>query len=201
MDHASQALMRASLHDISNVLAGVRGILELNPVDRPLSPRDRDRLDAVISEGMGILDRARHLAMGTLPGREMESGEEWRALLRRQILPMALLFRNDVEIGYTGDPAADRWPGELLRGYCYALIRHVLPYTQGRTLNILFSADERAWRVQLSPVNTLPDSLLESDEIHPRDISTRWVLRVGSELGVVITYQNERVLASIPRSF
>ena len=55
MEPASEALMRSALHDLANVLCGIRGILELSDPQQPLSPRDQSRLDAVIADGMVAL--------------------------------------------------------------------------------------------------------------------------------------------------
>jgi len=84
MDPASEALMRSSLHDLANAMSGIRGILDLSDPLRPLSPRDRERLDAIIGEGMATLERSRYLAMASLPDALLESGTDWRPLLKEQ---------------------------------------------------------------------------------------------------------------------
>ena len=67
MEKSSELLLRSALHDMANVLAGVRGIVDLNQPGQPLSQRDRDRLEAVIEEGVCTLNRCRHLTLDTLP--------------------------------------------------------------------------------------------------------------------------------------
>src|SRR5512145_2464143 len=103
MDPSSEALMRSSLHDLANVLSGIRGILELSDPHQPLSPRDQARLEAVICDGMVALERSRHLAMGTLPESMVESGPDWRHQLLEQLKPLGILFRRRFEIRATGE--------------------------------------------------------------------------------------------------
>lgn len=199
MDHASEALMRSALHDLANCLSGIRGILELSDASRPISPRDQARLDAVLLDGMGVLDRARHLAMGTLPDGLQESGTDWRFQLHEQLKPMGVLFRCDFTLAHEGDPLHDRWPGELLRGYAVALARQVLPYVQSGCLSILTGADSREWRIRFSPAPGIPESIRPELEARPRDISARWALRVGGSLGATLQVEQETLLIRVPR--
>lgn len=199
MDHASESLIRSSIHDLANILSGVRGILELSDTERPLSPRDRARLEAIIADGMTVLERARHLAMGTLPDAIAESGPDWRRQLLEQLQSLAVVFRCKFEVGYEGEAVHDRWPGDLLRGYVVALTRQILPYVQGSVMGILLGADQGEWRIRWSPASNLPDSLRPEMDARPRDISARWALRVGGSLGAHLSTENGTLLARIPR--
>lgn len=199
MDPASEALMRSSLHDLANSLSGIRGILELSDPNRPLSPRDRERLEAILAEGMVTLDRSRSLAMGTLPDALPETGTDFRHLLKEHLAPLCSLFRAHIVVGYKGGADHDRWPGELLRGYATAVTRQILPYVQGRPLEILCGADEREWRLRWTPATAIPESLRPELEARPRDISARWALRVGGSLGVSLHQEGDTLLARIPR--
>jgi hypothetical protein len=199
VDHASEALMRAAIHDLANLFSGIRGILELSDSDRPLSPRDRNRLDAILTDGMTTLERARHLAMGTLPDAILEAGPDWRRKLLEEFEPMAIVFRCKLELAYEGEGIHDRWPGELLRGYILALSRQILPYVQGSTLGLLCGADPKEWRLRWSPAAQVPESLRPELEARPRDISARWALRVGGSLGVSLSNDEGALLARIPR--
>ena len=199
MDQASESLMRSSIHDLVNVLSGIRGILELSDPARPLSPRDRARLEAILSDGLNILERSRFLAMGTLPDAVPESGSDWRRRLLEDLEPLSVVFRCRFEIAYEGLPDHDRWPGELLRGYVLALSRQILPYVQGSSLALLCSADAKEWRILWRPAPNLPESLRSDMEGRPRDISARWALRVGSSLGLALTAEGGTLLARIPR--
>ena len=93
MEKSSEILIRSTLHDLANVLAGVRGILDLNQPGQPLAQRDRDRLDAVVEEGVATLDRCRHLALATLPRRAWRPGRPGGTRLLEDLEPMAILFR------------------------------------------------------------------------------------------------------------
>lgn len=199
MDPASEALMRSSLHDLANAMSGIRGILDLSDPLRPLSPRDRERLDAIISEGMVTLERSRYLAMASLPDALLESGTDWRHLLKEQLSQLGTLFRVAFQVSHEGDSSHDRWPGELLRGYATALTRQILPYVQGGNLGILCAADATEWRLRWTPSTGIPDSLRADHETRPRDISARWALRVGGSLGVILSMEGDTLLARIPR--
>lgn len=199
MDPSSEALMRSALHDLANVLSGIRGILELSDPHQPISARDQSRLDAVISDGMIALDRSRHLAMGTLPESMVESGLDWRHQLSEQLKPLGTLFRRGFEIHAPGEPVDDRWPGELLRGYALALTRQVLPYVQGDSLEIQASSDAREWRLRWPQASVIPESLRPEMETRPRDISARWALRAGAALNVALSVDKDGLLARIPR--
>jgi hypothetical protein len=192
--------MRSALHDLANVLSGIRGILELSDPHQPLSPRDQSRLDAVISDGMVALDRSRHLAMGTLPESMTESGLDWRHQLTEQLKPLGTLFRRQFEVQYLGEPTEDRWPGELLRSYALALTRQVLPYVQSESLEIQCSVNPREWLLRWPGTTIVPESLHPEMETRPRDISARWTLRAGAALGVNLSADAQGLLARIPRA-
>lgn len=199
MDPASEALMRSALHDLANVLSGIRGILELSDPHQPLTPRDQSRLDAVITDGMAALDRARHLAMGTLPESMVESGADWRHQLGEQLKPMGVLFRRRFEIRYEGQLTDDRWPGELLRGYAAALTRQILPYVNVESLEIITHANTKEWRLRWPQAMVIPESLNPQLTARPRDIGARWVLRVGETLGAILHSDAEGLSLRVPR--
>lgn len=191
--------MRSSIHDLANTLSGIRGILELSDAQKPLSPRDRVRLEAILADGMTTLERARYLAMGTLPDAVLEPGLDWRTRLLEDLQPLAVVFRCEFRVAYEGESAHDRWPGALLRGYVHALARQVLPYVQGSPVGILCGADSREWRLHWSPAGNIPESLHPELEARPRDISARWALRIGGSLGIVLSLEEGGLLARVPR--
>jgi len=199
MDPASEALMRSALHDLANVLSGIRGILELSDPHQPLTPRDQSRLDAVITDGMAALDRARHLAMGTLPESMVESGSDWRHQLAEQLKPMGVLFRRRFEIRYEGGLADDRWPGELLRGYTVALTRQILPYVNVESLEIVTQSTSKEWHLRWPQATVIPESLNPQLTTRPRDIGARWALRVGETLGATLHSDAEGLTLRVPR--
>jgi hypothetical protein len=191
--------MRSAIHDLANILSGIRGILELSDPGRPLSPRDRIRLEAILTDGMSTLERSRYLAMGTLPDATMEPGPDWRHQLKAQLQPLSVVFRCAVDVSYEGEAAHDRWPGELLRGYVLALSRQILPYVQGSALGILCGADQKEWRLRWNSAASVPESLRPELETRPRDISARWGLRTGGSLGAILSAEGGFLLARIPR--
>ncbi len=191
--------MRSALHDLANALSGIRGILELSDTQKPLSARDRTRLEAILADGMTTLERARYLAMGTLPDAVLEPGPEWRQRLSEDLQPLSVVFRCAFQVGYEGEPTHDRWPGALLRGYVHALARQVLPYAQGAPVGILCGADAREWRLRWDPASNIPESLRPELEARPRDISARWALRVGGSLGIILSLEDGGILARVPR--
>ena len=199
MDHTSEALMRSSIHDLANLLSGIRGILELSDPGRPLSSRDRARLDAILTDGMTTLERSRYLATGSLPDANLEAGSDWRGKLTAELKPLAVVFRCEFEIAYEGEAIHDRWPGALLRGYVLALSRQILPYVQGTKVGILCGADQKEWRLRWNPASNIPESLRPELEARPRDISARWALRVGDSLGASLATEAGMLLARIPR--
>ncbi len=199
MDPASEALMRSALHDLANALSGIRGILEMSNPQAPISPRDQARLEAILREGMTVLERSRHLAMGTLPEALMESGLDWRNQLSDQLQNIGTLFRRRFDITYEGDPIYDRWPGEILRGYILALTRQIIAYVPGDLLRIRCLADAKEWAFIFPQTTDIPQSLLESHELQPKDISARWAQRVGQELDIRLKLDSQGLHARIKR--
>jgi hypothetical protein len=199
VDHVSESLMRSTIHDLANQLSGIRGILELSDPMQPLSQRDRARLDAILTDGMTTLERARFLSMGTLPDAILESGPDWRRKLTEELEPLAVVFRCKFAVVYEGEATHDRWPGDLLRGYVLALTRQILPYVQGSSVGILCGADHKEWRLRWNPASNVPESLRPELEARPRDISARWALRVGGSLGADLASEDGVLTARIPR--
>ncbi|MDR3670468.1 MAG: hypothetical protein P4L36_06475 [Holophaga sp.] len=191
--------MRSTLHDMANVLAGVKGILDLTLPGQPMTARDRQRLEAVTDEGITTLERCRFLAMAILPEGPMEPGDAWRIQLLEELEPMATLFRSRVELGFEGAPGWDQWPGKLLRGYVRAVTRQVMPYAKGGIMNIKFSAAPEEWRLCWSPAPTLPENLSPGARAETMDISARWAARTGASLGAALSCEAGALLARIPR--
>lgn len=184
MDRDSEELIRASLHDLANTLSGIQGILDLSDPAKPLSPRDRERLSAVLSEGHVTLGRARSLAMQALPAENLEPGETWARQLQEQLDPLCILFRSRVEI-LCGAPEL---PGPRLRGFVHAMARLLLPYAAPDGLKVVAEGAAGAWILRFEPVAAIPESLnlLPSG---PGDIASRWARRLGDSLGA--SYQLE----------
>lgn len=198
MDKDSELLMRAALHDLANVLAGVQGVLELTPEDAPLSPRNRARLDAVVSEGLGILGRARHLAMGTLPDASPQPAQEWREQLADELVPLALLYKAPLDVQLEPGPGPAEFPGEALRTYVRSACRQVLPYARSG-LRIQARSEEGCWRLRMTPVSQMPEGLGVLPEGRSGDISGRWAQRVAEAMGISVVFEDGGLTFRIPR--
>ena len=200
MDKPAEFLIRSALHDLANVLAGIRGILDLGDPDEPMSTRDRDRLDAVLDEGLNTLERTRCLAMGQLPEAALEPGDAWRSHLLEELQPLGVIFRSAFEVTPEGEPGWDQWPGPRLRGYVRAVTRQVLPYVRTGRLAIRCEARERAWTVRWDGVAAIPENLLPLPEDRPRDIATRWAAEVAGALDITVTLEDGALAARMPRT-
>jgi hypothetical protein len=200
MEKFSELLIRSTLHDLANVLAGVKGILDLNPPGQPMILRDRQRLEAVLEEGVAALERSRHLAMDTLPERVAEPGPDWRARLLEELAPLGTLFRSQIDLAFEGAPECDQWAGQLLRSYVKAVTRQVLPQARNATLCLRCRADQDAWRVGWSPVLVLPENLAPGADEETMDICGRWARRAASALGSSLEHQEGFLWARIPRA-
>jgi len=198
MEKSAEALFRATLHDLANVLGGVRGIVELNPPGQPVNARDHARLTAVVEEGVATLERCRHLVLATLPEAGLEPGAAWRQTLGEELAPLGVLFRCQFELGYQGDPRWDRWPGRLLRGYVRAVTRQVLPGARPPVMAITGGAADDGWWLRWSPVPLLPESLAPGSEDRPMDVAARWAARVGAYLGASAAMEGGALLVRVP---
>ena len=184
MEPAAELLIRSALHDMGNVLSGVRGILDLADPLKPLNDRDRCRLEAVLREGMTLLERTRNLTMGTGPQGMVESPEAWRSALVQQLEPLSTLFRASIEV--TCDlPAGFPLPGPALRDLVHGMARLLLPYAGEGGLRVVCRLEGRSWRLDFTPCEAIPDCLLSA--AGRKDIVTRWVLflleRLEARLG------------------
>ncbi len=199
MEKSSELLVRSALHDLANVLAGVRGIIDLNLPGQPLAQRDRERLEAVIEEGVATLDRCRHLTMASLPEAPLEDGPAWRERLQEDLKPMGTLFRSRFDVVFEGVPDWDRWPGQLLRGYIRAVTRQVVPYARGAVMTLRLSAAPEQWRLAWSPVPALPEALAPGPEDRSLDLSARWAARVGQSMDAELSCEAGTLIVRVPR--
>jgi len=199
MEKFSKLLMRSTLHDLANILAGVKGILDLNPPGEPISPRDRQRLDAVLEEGISTLERCRHLTMATLPDSALEPGTDWREQLLEELEPLGTLFRSQFALVFEGAPEWDQWAGRLHRSYVRAVTRQVMPFAKGAVMTIRCGADPDGWRVQWSPAPALPENLVPGADEGQMDICGRWAVRAGSALASSLSCEGGSLVARIPR--
>jgi hypothetical protein len=199
MDKASESLFRSTLHDMANILAGIRGIVDLSDPDQPLPRRDRERLEAAFEEGNSILRRCRHLAMDTLPTAALEPGAEWRDRLLEEIAPLATLFRRECQLDLEAAPQWDQWPGPRMRALAHAITRQVLPYAKDGPMAIVCVATAEAWRIRWSPVQQLPDQLVQAPGHPPLDTCGQWAAAIAADLGATLTVCDGALEARVPR--
>ena len=199
MHNSAELLIRSAVHDLANVLGGIRGIIDLNSADQPLTGRDRERLEAVIEEGLVTLERTRNLATGALPDATPMPAPLWRSLLLEQLQPMGVIFRCRFELSHEPSQEAELWPGERLHGYVRAVTRQVLPHVQDGQLKLHCDCDPREWRVRWHSGTGIPDQLLPTAETTPQDLGSRWAARVGGALAITLSWEDGALLARIPR--
>lgn len=204
MDKASESLLHSALHDMANVLAGIRSIVDLSDPGQPLTQRDRERLEAVLEEGGTTLGRCRSLAMESLPDAALEPGDEWRERLLEEIMPLATLYRRELQLDFAGASHWDQWPGPRLRALAHALTRQLLPYARTGPVAIRCEATGEEWRIRWSPVAHLPEQLAEhltgTPADRPTDICGRWAAAVASGLGATAALDGGGLQIRIPRT-
>ena len=196
MDEASESLFRSALHDMANILAGLRGISGL---EHPLTAQDRERLEAAFAEGNTTLSRCLGLALETLPDVALEPGTQWRGRLQEELAPLGALFRRTIHVAFEGGTEWDQWPGPRLRALAHALTRQVLPYAKTDPLTIRCVAAAGEWRLHWSPVTRLPEHLALPPGHPPSDICARWAAATADALGATLCAGDGTLQARIPR--
>jgi hypothetical protein len=197
MEPAAEELIRSALHDVANTLSGIRGILDLSDPSRPLTPRDRDRLDAVLLEGVTVVQRTRHLALGTCPEAMAESPEAWRNALLAELQPLATLFKAPLDIRCDAPPSMGV-PGLALREFIHGMARLLLPYAGESGIRVRCRPDSGCWRLEFEPAAAIPDCLLPNAP-ERRDIAARWVCYLLDALKISLTHEGSILSASMPR--
>jgi hypothetical protein len=195
MEPAAELLIRSALHDMGNILSGIRGILDLSDPSKPLNDRDRRRLEAVLQEGMSLVDRTRHLSLGTGPQGLAESPEAWRTALLEQLEPLSTLFRAPIEVRWELPPAF-ALPGPALRELVHGMARLLLPYAGEAGLRVTCRQDSGTWRLDFEPAEAVPDCLLPTSASGRKDIATRWVLFLLEALHLKLVHEGETLTAS-----
>ncbi len=196
MESGGEALIRSALHDVANVLSGVQGILDLSDPARPLSSRDRDRLGAVLAEGLSLVQRTRHLALGTRPEGPVESPEAWASALQQQLRPLGTLFAAPLEVRCDAPPAQPV-PGPALREFVHGMARLLLPFAGEAGLRVRCSLASEGWRLDFEPAESVPDCLLPAASGR-RDIAARWTGALVEALGITLSHAGETLTAILP---
>lgn len=161
-----EPLWRAALHDLNNAFGGLRGILDLNPDPaRPLRERDRQRMEAVVSEGLHLVALSRALLLGRESEDHPVDAETFRTALEARLAPMISLHRCPVTLNIQGSP----WPQPSLITFCASVCRQLLPLVAPGPLFLDLAATDEAWTLTWSPVEVLPESLQPGEDRH-RDL-------------------------------
>ena len=140
----SESLWRATLHDFSNLLAGLQGVLDLSDPRLPLDARSRTRLECTLEDGKVLIAMARAMALSRPYAEGMLSWPEWRAGLDERLQPMAMLYKCPIEIVDTG-ASEGPWPAPLLQDWAAAFTRQILPWAAPGPLRLEARLQEGAW--------------------------------------------------------
>ncbi len=191
-----ELLWRAALHDLNNAFGGLRGILDLNPdPTKPLKERDRQRLEAVVSEGLHLVATARGLILGSNSGEQALGAGAFREALEARLAPMSSLHRCPVQLRVAGDG----WPTPTFTGFAAAVCRQLMPLVAPDSLHLECSATPEAWTLKWSPLEGLPESLLEGEGRH-RDLAAHMALSVLAERDGALAMVGGALVATFPRT-
>lgn len=167
-----EALWRATLHDLNNAFGGLRGILDLNPDPmRPLRERDRQRLEAVVAEGLHLVALARGMVLGRVDGDQPLEAKAFQEALEARLAPMISLHRCPVTLAIKGGP----WPHPGLVTFCASVSRQLLPMVAPGPLFLDLEGREDVLVLTWSPVEAIPESLLPGEDRH-RDLPAHHAL-------------------------
>ena len=191
-----ELLWRAALHDLNNAFGGLRGILDLNPdPTKPLKERDRQRLEAVVSEGLHLVGIARGLILGLNQGEQPQSAGAFQEALEARLAPMSSLHRCPVQLRVAGDG----WPTPSFIAFVAAVCRQLMPLVAPDALHLECVATPEAWILKWSPLEGLPESLLEGEGRH-RDLAAHLALSVLSERNGALSLEGRALVATLPRA-
>ena len=190
-----ELLWRAALHDLNNAFGGMRGILDLNPdPTKPLKERDRQRLEAVVSEGLHLVATARALILGAAQDEQPAAAGTFREALEARLAPMSSLHRCPVNVSVEGGG----WPVPTCVGLAAAICRQLMPLVAPDSLRLEASATPDAWTLRWSPLDGVPESLLEGDARH-RDLAAHQALVILSTRGGRLSMEGHDLVATLPR--
>lgn len=191
-----ELLWRAALHDLNNAFGGMRGILDLNPdPTKPLKERDRQRLEAVVSEGLHLVATARGLILGTAQEEQPADADTLREALEARLAPMSSLHRCPVNLSVEGGG----WPVPTCVGLAAAICRQLMPLVAPDSLRLVASATPEAWMLRWTPMEGIPESLLEGDGRH-RDLAAHQALAILKARGGRLSMEGRDLLATLPRA-
>lgn len=193
----SESLWRATLHDFSNLLAGLQGVLDLSDPRLPLDARSRSRLECTLEDGKVLIGMARAMALSRPYAEGMVSWPEWRAGLDERLQPMAMLYRCPIEIIDNGEVGA--WPAPLLQDWAAAFTRQILPWAAPGPLRLEARIREGAWMLTWPGDAPFPAALQpELPPDTPMNLPSLWLREMTPRLGIVVLQTDLGLVARMP---
>ncbi|HJV23210.1 MAG TPA: hypothetical protein VJ570_10955 [Holophagaceae bacterium] len=190
-----EQLWRAALHDLNNAFGGLRGILDLNPDPaKPLKERDRQRMEAVVSEGLHLVATARGLVLGLNPEVQPLEAGAFREALETRLAPMSSLHRCPVQLDIEGEG----WPAPTFVGFAAAVCRQLMPLVAPDPLQLTARSTPEAWILRWGPLDAIPESLLEGEDRH-RDLAAHLALSVLAARRGCFTLEEGALVATLSR--
>lgn len=191
-----ERLWRAALHDLNNAFGGLRGILDLNPdPTKPLKERDRQRMEAVVTEGLHLVATARGLLLGTPTEDALVSAEAFRESLQARLASLSSLHRCPVQVRVEGEG----WPAPGFVGLAAAVCRQLMPLVAPDSLHLDARATGEGWSLTWSPMDALPESLQPGEDRH-RDLAAHLALSVMEGRGGRFEVRGGTLVATFPRA-
>ncbi len=197
-DMNSESLWRATLHDFSNLLAGLQGVLDLSDPRLPLDARSRARLECTLEDGKVLIGMARAMALSRPYAEGMLSWPEWRAGLDERLQPMATLYKCPIEIVDYDEGAP--WPAPLLQDWAAAFTRQILPWAAPGPLRLEARSQEAAWTLTWPGDAPFPAALQpELPPDTPMNLPSLWLREMTPRLGIEVAQTELGLVARMPR--
>ena len=196
----SESLWRATLHDFSNLLAGLQGVLDLSDPRLPLDARSRARLECTLEDGKVLVAMARAMALSRTFAEGMLSWPEWRLGLEERLQPMAMLYKCPIEIVDNG-ASEGPWPAPLLQDWVAAFTRQILPWVAPGPLRLEARIQEDVWTLTWPGDAPFPAALQpELPPDTPMNLPSLWLREMTPRLAIIAAQTDLGLVARIPRS-
>ena len=198
---AMETLWRSALHDFNNLLAGIQGVLDLSAPEEPLSPRNRQRLEASLEEGRNLVAMSRALALGRMADPGLLPWPEWKEGLERRLSFLSILYKCPAEVVLLGADGGHPWPAPLLQDWTTGLSRQLLPWIAPGTLRLETSAGPEGWLLRWPDAPPIPPALLPDPPADAaRNLTSLWLRQIGSLLSITLESRDGALVARIPRT-
>ena len=194
----SESLWRATLHDFSNLLAGLQGVLDLSDPRLPLDARSRARLECTLEDGKVLIGMARAMALSRPYAEGMLSWPEWRAGLEERLQPMSMLYKCPIEMGDCEEVGP--WPAPLLQDWAAAFTRQILPWAAPGPLRLEARSQGGAWTLTWPGDAPFPAALQpELPPDTPLNLPSLWLREMTPRLGIEVAQTELGLVARMPR--